>query len=289
MAHYRYQIFVPGGNKTALVFGTAGLETDPARRKEIQDCILARHEHDPDGEVEQVVGFISTDVSAPELIMTGGEFCGNATRTAAAYYLGGRAGEVTITVSGASKPLQTGGSETGEIWAEMPVFEELVSAVTPVSNGGYWVEMDGISHLILPQFPSEPYLRRILSTDKSKEEQLNIALALLEETIAENALSAGDAYGVMFLEPVLGMLKIHPFVHVKAAGTTYYETGCGSGTICVGLVSSLLRGGSEKIRILQPSNKTICAEIEQSADGKVRGKISGPVERGEIYEIEVIS
>jgi len=285
MPRYQYQIFIPGGNKTALVFGIGDLRTDPARRKAIQDAIIARHEQDPDGEVEQV-GFVSTDPKAPELLMAGGEFCGNATRTAAAYYLDGSGGALEITVSGASEKLPAGGNESGEIWAEMPLLEDLKTAITPVSELGYWVEMEGISHLVVPELPAKPYLERIFAS-KNKEKRLEIALRLLEVAIAAHNLQAGDAYGVMFLENTPQGLKMHPFVHVKAADTTYYETGCGSGTTCVGLLKSYLSGESINMPILQPSDKAICAEIERSPSGKAKGKISGLVDRGEIYEIDV--
>jgi len=278
----KYQIFIPGGNKTALVFGTEGLETDITRRCEIQDKILARHANDPDGEVEQV-GFVSLDCTAPTLIMAGGEFCGNATRTAAAHYLQNGTGEIEVSVSGATKKLRTGRRITGEVWAEMPVYEELAEAVAPLANGSYWVQMDGISHLIIPQRMSATYLDRIFACE-SKAEQLAIAVDLLEQTIVENNLSAGEAYGIMFLENTIDMLTMHPFVHVKTAGTTYYESGCGSGSMCVGLVSSYLQGTSVKLALVQPSGKVISADVE-NIGGKVRGRIAGAVDCGEVLEL----
>jgi len=279
----KYQIFVPGGNKTALVFGLDGLETDTQRRKEIQDRILAKHANDCGGEVEQV-GFVSLDAGNPRLIMAGGEFCGNATRTAAAYYLNNTAGEIEINVSGATKPLRAGRRVSGEVWAEMPVYAELDRAVKPLPNGTYWVMMDGISHLVVPQRIAAPYLERIF-TCANKADQLSIALNLLEQTIAECKLPTGDAYGVMFLENTVDMIAMHPFVHVKTAGTTYYETGCGSGAMSVGLVSSLFHGGSVKLSLIQPSGKAICADVEYDAAGKVWGKISGAVDCGEVFEL----
>lgn len=282
MNSYKYQIFIPGGNKTALVFGTDGLETDIARRCEIQDKILERHANDVDGEVEQV-GFVGLDSAAPTLIMAGGEFCGNATRTAAAHYLQGRTGEIELCVSGASRPLRAGRRITGEVWAEMPVYESLNEAVTLLPNGTYWVQMDGISHLIVPQRIALPVLDRIFACEH-KADQLHIAVDLLEDTIAQYKLPAGEAYGLMLLEHTVDMLTMHPFVHVKTAGTTYYETGCGSGAMCVGLVSSFLRGESVRLPLVQPSGKVICADVEQTA-GKVRGRILGAVECGEMFEL----
>ena len=282
MSLINYQIFVPGGNKTALVFG--GLEYDAAKRKEIQDKILSRHENDSGGEVEQV-GFVSPDKKAPRLIMAGGEFCGNATRAAAAYYLEVKAGEIEINVSGAIRPLRAGICAHGEVWAQMPVQPDINAAVRPLPSGEYWVMIDGISHLVVPQRISEPILNRVHSCADNAE-KLSIALDFLEKTIAKNALPIGDAYGLMLLENTIDILAMHPFVHVKTSGTTYYETGCGSGAICVGLVSSLLRGGNIKLPLLQPSGKIITAEAGKDAAGNAWGKISGGVEVGGVFEMD---
>ena len=298
MQSHQYQIFVPGGNKTALVLGLEGFDAEAALRKAVQDKILANHEHDTDGEVEQV-GFISLDKSSPELIMTGGEFCGNATRSAAAYYLlDARSGEIEIKVSGTNKPVKAGLSSKGkqlEAWAEMPLIEDLSKAVIPLEGALYWVSIEGISHLIVPQDKSIPFLQRILSCE-SKDAQISIAIELLKKTIAENSLSMGKACGVIFLECVSqgsgfleslgGILKMHPFVHVAAAGTTYYETACGSGTMCVGLLDYFLRRKNVNMRLLQPSGKIITAEVECSDTGALKkGRISGEIQIGEILEV----
>ena len=291
MAHYQYQIFIPGGNKTALVFGIDGLENDIVLRKTIQDKILAKHERDLDGEVEQV-GFVNINKSAPELIMTGGEFCGNATRSAAAYYFQeSRHGDAGIKVSGTQKPVKAGLLTNGiqlEAWAEMPLIEDLSSAIIPLKDGLYWVSIEGISHLVVSKEQSEPYLKRILSCE-NKAAQISIAIEVLKTAIKENSLSIDKACGVMFLESGFpdDVLKMHPFVHVVSADTTYYETACGSGAICVGLLSCFLSGKNVNLPLLQPSGKIIRAEVECSAAGKIlKGKISGEIQIGEVNKLE---
>jgi len=283
MKHYEYQIFIPGGNKTALVLGTDGFENDVCLRKNIQDAILEKHKDDKDGEVEQV-GFVSTGSSAPQLIMTGGEFCGNATRSAAMYYcLARECKELEITVSGTSKPLEAGVNASNEAWAQMPVYGDLVSTITPTKEGLYWVAIEGISHLVVPQVQSAQYLNKIFKCD-SKNEQIDIALSFLKKTTDDNSLPRGKACGVIFLENIADVLKMHPFVSIETSGTAYYETGCGSGAICVGLVSSMLHDDSISIPLLQPSGKVIKAEIKCHANDKVEGIISGCIEVGKIYE-----
>ena len=283
MERYSYQIFVPGGNKTALVFGR---EDDAALRKVIQDKIFAAHEQDEDGEVEQV-GFVGTDKSLPQLTMAGGEFCGNATRAAAAYYLEGREGKVEIAVSGAPKPLLAGITPAGEVWAQMPIFEDVPAAITSVGDGLFWVDIEGISHLIVSQTQSLPLLKAIFDC-KIKAGQTGIAFDFLSKIVQEHSLSLDKAYGIIFLENIADVLKMHPFVHVVASQTTFYETGCGSGAMCVGLVSSMLRGEGTDISLLQPSGKIIKAVVEYCGNNdRAKGKILGDVERGATYEVEV--
>lgn len=278
----KYQIFTPGGNKTALVFG---VEEDLGRRRVIQDAIMARHKADLDGEVEQV-GFVREDPQNPQVIMAGGEFCGNATRAAAAYYLGERVGRMELKSSGAHMPLSVGRVESGDVWARMPLLDSVEKSVKKLGDSDlYWVELQGICHLIVPQRKSLPYLQEIFAC-KNKEDKLKIALNFLEETIEKYSLNVGEAYGVMFLESVVDVLKLHPFVHVKSAKTTHYETACGSGSMCVGLLSAYLREKDINLPILQPSDRVIWVRVETQRE-QLRGSIFGSLMAGDILEIHV--
>jgi ABC-type multidrug transport system fused ATPase/permease subunit len=79
------------------------------------------------------------------------------------------------------------------------------------------------------------------------------------------------------VENVLDMIKIHPCVFIKTAGTSYYETACGSGTVAAGLVASVLKGHGTNLTWLQPSGKFIQSSVEYQ-DGKIIGaKISGNI------------
>ena len=278
-----YQICIPGGNKTALVLG---LETDASRRKMIQDAIMQRHAHDIDGEVEQV-GFISIDLEHPELIMTGGEFCGNATRAAAAYYLKEKNVQaLSMRSSGCPYPLQTGYTQNGEVFAQMPLQHDSDAAMRELGDTGmFWVALEGISHLVVPVLQSENYLAQIKKAAQKKE-KLNIAMDFLEGIVTEYQLNAGEAYGVMFLEETGEQLHMHPFVYVKTSGTCYYETACGSGTMCVGLVESFLSAwGNIKLSLVQPSGQMIAAVVEKKE--QLTGKIVGSVAIGDMEKISL--
>lgn len=103
-------ILNPGGNITALVEGT---NRPLIERKIINDTIMSKFP-----KVEQV-GFIS--YSPLQLVMAGGEFCGNATRCATFLILKEKPGKVNVTVSGTDQNLKARIDQQGRVWAQMPI------------------------------------------------------------------------------------------------------------------------------------------------------------------------
>lgn len=281
----QYQIFIPGGNKTALLMG---LVDNLAQRKAIQDKIMHQHAKDDDGEVEQV-GFLSLNLEKPELLMAGGEFCGNATRAAAAYYLREcKVQEMQIASSGCDRPLQAGYTSSGDIWSEMPLQENIDAMVQELGEAGiFWVQLEGISHLVLSIQKSANLLEQI-KAEPCGETKKKIALDYLENTLTTYVLNTGAAYGIMLLEEEGAQLKMHPFVYVETSDTCYYETACGSGTMCVGLIEARLLGWeSISLSVLQPSGKCIGTSLQKREDGSYIGKIFGAVStREQGYTIE---
>ncbi len=257
MFNYKYKIYIPGGNDTALVFG---IVNDPETRKKINDEIMSRHSN-----VEQV-GFLSLDNSHPELMMAGGEFCGNATRAAAWYYLNGTPGSIEIIVSGVSAPLKAGVDNDLNAWAEMPVDTDLTKIKT-LADGYNLVELEGITHLVISSDKSKSYL----SSSEDLKEQ---ALALLKRY----ELTSYPAAGVIFTSEIDGGYAIHPCVYVSAINTMFYETACGSGTVAAGLVFAALQNKSVNIPFVQPSSGVINAIIDVASDHIViRAMISGSI------------
>ena len=258
-----YRLYVPGGNTTALV---AGIEPDEAKRREIQTYIMDKHR-----EVEQV-GFVAVCGDNPALLMTGGEFCGNAARSAAWYYLNGKPGEINLCVSGANRPIRAGVTDALEAWAEIPLDG---CCVKPVAEGMYLVGMEGISHLVISAGASKKYLTEFFANN-SAECLLRRASELLE--IVDADLGACAARGVIFTERAAGeTIKIHPCVFVKSAGTAIYETACGSGSAAVAILKSILNKKSVKLPILQPSDMTIKATATLSRCCLSSVIISGPL------------
>jgi len=68
--------------------------------------------------IEQV-GFVEIN-NKPKLIMAGGEFCGNATRSAAYFYLKGKKGKIKIGICSGKKLVEAGIDAIGNAWSQIP-------------------------------------------------------------------------------------------------------------------------------------------------------------------------
>ena len=273
MQNIRYISFLPGGNKTALVIGDG---YDSVQRKVINDAIMKQ-----DPQMEQV-GFVKpagdyslTDPNcAPSLQMAGGEFCGNAARSAAYYYLGGRSGELVMTVSGGRK-VSCGVYENGEAWCEIPLAETGIRQMENMAPGIIKVNLSGITHLVIEPETAVQFLKEA-GPSQNPEALKKAGLSLIEEY----GLKELEAAGAIFLEQISeDKFRIHPIVRVRDIDSLFYETACGSGTTAAAMVI-----GRKTSEILQPSGMTIRAELTSSENTSdtsgpfIRAVISGPVE-----------
>lgn len=251
----QYSVLRPGGNDTALV---KGVETDPKKRKKVNDKIMSQHSN-----VEQV-GFVNLDPDSAELMMAGGEFCGNATRSTAWLTLEGQPGEVLIKVSGVGSKLRAGVDQEGNAWAQMPIYAD-PSRVTFLDDGRAVVAMEGITHVVMED----------IYPDASPEELKEIAMGILRELGLDKAVAAS---GVMFLTPSESGVSMRPVVLVRDIDTLFYETACGSGTTAVGLLEALKQGKSVEVPITQPSGMSITIKVDFDGSKFKQAVISGPVE-----------
>ena len=232
-------ITAAGGNGTAIgIVGTALTRADYESRgnKLVSDFETLGAEQ---------AGFLIRDENHFE--MAGGEFCGNATRSAAVLlYLEGAEKANSFTVSGfdgivsaSVKPLT---NSTYFVEATFPGMrtdtrEVTLDDGTPASI----VDLGGIVHIVVEgKFPSDPV--EYGAQHRKLVEKFN--------------LGDRDAVGVVWYERADDQVVMHPVVWVRAVDTFYYETSCGSGTIAVGRVT-----GSPAI--VQPTGKTISAEITE--------------------------
>jgi len=220
-----YYLLDPTGNITIL----AELPSDPGERTSLPETARKLMALEPDAEQAGFLGpgDAETDFS---LTMAGGEFCGNATLSAAAVYLYRKwpekqkpdcidAVSLRIRVSGAEQPvpvmIRRRTPDCYEGTVEMPGIRSVREEKLELDGTVYRfpvVYFQGIAHVI--------------------------AERPLEKTFAERAVVAWcealhmDALGIMQLDPAAGTLL--PLVYVRTAGTLYWEHSCASGTTAAG-------------------------------------------------------
>lgn len=220
----KYIKFTPGGNNTALVINN---DYSKAEKKIINDYILGF-----DKSIEQV-GFISTNEY--RLDMAGGEFCGNATRSATMYYLNNKQGNLKINVNG-KYILNSGIDKDGLTYCEIPIIKDKNQVVK--KDDKYIIKLDGIVFLIIDSFID-------LKEKELKDYSFNL--------INKYKLNKYEASGVIYLNNN----KIIPVVYVKDINTLFIETACESGTAAVGIYKSFITKESIEEDIIQPSGKEI--------------------------------
>ena len=222
----RAYLYDPTGNKTILV------ETPvPEReRKTVAERLMAL---EPTAEQ---LGFLSDGGEAYDisLQMAGGEFCGNATMSAAAHFArvhGITEGRVTVRVSGAEKPVrvcvkQNGDSTLGSVYMPLPL------SIEEVKLDGYrlpLVRLPGISHLISDG---------LLSREEAAQRIRDWCSAL-----------DCDCLGIMLYEGE----RLTPLVFVPAVDTLFWENSCASGTAAIGAWLQKKQGGRVEASFTQPA------------------------------------
>lgn len=264
----------PAGNRTAIV-------TDPVSPKYYAPIGAALLKL-PELKAEQA-GFQTKPSRGGEvrLEMSGGEFCGNATRSIGYFYAiknGRKPGDmVSAEVSGSTDLLNVRIDKDGA-WCAMPL--PLRIARLAVRNPDYnpgdprsknilnlpFVVLDGISHAILYKRQCTPQL----------------ADAVID-TIRDRTNAA--AGGAIFLDDVQHSMT--PYVWVRSTGTRVWESSCGSGTLAsVIWLARNLKSGLYRLELRQPGG-SLLAEVEKEYGHVCAGRIGGPItlEEEKVYTV----
>ena len=252
----RYHIFDPTGNLTALVES----ELREAEQPAVAAALMWRRP-----EIEQVgfVRFAAEGEARLTLRMAGGEFCGNASMSAAALYLLRRGGEspaaITLRVSGAKRAVETRlmrmAADSFAACVCMPTVEEIEErelSFRELRGKLPLVRMEGIEHLILS--PDSAFFA--LLADRRAAEQAAREWAA--------ALSA-KALGLMFLETEGAEPRLTPLVFVPGSGTLFWERSCASGSAAAGAYLAARSGARVELTLREPGGSL---RVESEADGE---------------------
>lgn len=253
MKTYTYNIYSPGGNDTALVIGIPKSQVD---RKQINNTIMSQNPN-----VEQV-GFIKNTPSY-RLVMAGGEFCGNATRSTAYLILRGKPGQILIQLSGTKQTLKAGVDKNGNAWTQIPLSQ---NNLIQSKSGFSLVNLEGISQVITP-FP-----RSIINQPQLKRAGLKILQQL-------NLTTTVPAAGVTFYSQTPKGIQINPVVWVRNIQTLFCETACGSATAALGIITALNSNKSVvNLPIIQPTNQIISVSTFLANRSVKAVTISSPIQ-----------
>ena len=221
----------PAGNITLFVM----TPVDPEKRAGIAEKLMGIKEF-----AAEQVGYRCDPAEGYDghMIMSGGEFCGNASRAygmlvALEKGIRGKA-HLVLDVSGSDVPVEVDAdTEAGTARAKMPL-PKMVKQMEAGGQAGILVHLGGIAHVVVDGMaPSEDYLKTV-------EKEVMAGLKGL------------DAYGVMFYDSASG--KLTPLVKVPAANSLFWEGSCGSGSLAatIALTADLPDGVYEK-DMIQPA------------------------------------
>ncbi|ASN06425.1 hypothetical protein [Virgibacillus necropolis] len=191
------------------------------------------------------VGFIvapENKKSVLRLEMAGGEFCGNAILSAAAYcsYKGlSKNNRFLLETSGSESPLacvvEVKSPSHFEAKAEMlhPIStNEIVISLNGRSISGSVVQLEGITHFLTDFWPSK--------------NDFNLLIEAVTKKIEDKAIGIIPYRRLMEKE-----YEIWPFVYVKETGSRFFEQACGSGSLALGVYLSK-KNKEYKLKIHQP-------------------------------------
>ena len=238
--------FDPTGNITALVESPVAIEAQSAAAAGIMARFPA---------VEQV-GFVRLppESSEPiELRMAGGEFCGNASMSAAALSLlrrgaaaAGAPETLRLRVGGISREVEVRLRRETETdfcaSVRMPSAFTITERVFPfgaLRDPITVVRMEGISHAIVT--PGSAFFSLLDDKTAAGEVARRLCAAL-----------GAEALGLLFLEGDAPEMRLTPLVYVPGSGTECWETSCASGSAAVAIALSAGCGAPVWLALTEP-------------------------------------
>lgn len=258
----RVTIVRPGGNDTVIVW-------DNIPRKDQGAVSLSIQRSYPD--IEQVMFVEPGQATRFRGQMAGGEFCGNATRSLGYLLLEEKDGSIDLEVSGSNSIMSVVVKDKFS-QTTAPILNSLES-VSQV-NGTDIVHLDGISFIIT-----------------SSQQEIGLQIDKLRDTEdkKKKVKDILDGYGFSNRFPACGVMiadkkddgtiQLQPFVYVRDTQTLYFETGCGSGSIAVGMVLAKSAGQTIRdLKIIQPSGMDLFVTIDRNEKEFTGASVNGPVE-----------
>ncbi len=239
----------PSGNITLFVLTPVPL----SHRKEINALLLSL-----DKEAEQV-GCLSFSGTQVNVEMMGGEFCGNATRSAAAYCASlaeTERGNYQVTCSGCARSLPVSVRRLGK-----GIYDAEVELPLPLSLTKESLLLAGketeVIHVVLPGIDHYVCFTDCLDSLDKEACWKDLERQVLADTPPE-------AFGLILVEEKTR--RMVPAVFVTATKTLYWERSCGSGSAAAAAALADRYGKTTVMTLEEPGGPIrIRAEIEKKA------------------------
>jgi histidine racemase len=245
----RVAIVYPSGNTTAIIFD----QLSSNNLKQLNARIIeAWQQQNPDQPHVEQCCFVTLPRSSEAMArveMFGGEFCGNAARSAIWMLTKGQNYRGKIEVSGVERPL-TFSVNDGEVKVEMPLLKD--KSLVQRTVEGSLVRHEGIRQLVVIEQGNDQTPRKLLTN-------------LLK--CNKYDLCSQPAVGVSYYNKQSGEAKF--CVWVKEVDTIFDETACGSGTSAIGMALAVEFERPMRAKVIQPSGEIIRTEADYNG-GKVR-------------------
>lgn len=251
----------PSGNRTVFVLSQVEKNRHTAIATKLLQTVCK--------DAEQV-GYLQLAENKPIRVdMMGGEFCGNASRSAAAYAVMAARKDVgvyEVTCSGCDSVLTAHVSKKDDHTyyadVDMPLplsIEAVLLDVQGMPSRFFRVALPGIVHFV-------HFVDTIEGIDK------NVFWEALREYVADEVL---EAYGLILFSP--RQLQMVPAVYVTETNTLYWENSCGSGSAAVAATLAIMGKKRVACTIQQPGGSIhIAADVQEETIRSIR--IGGPVD-----------
>lgn len=256
---YKYEIFnCNNGNPTAIITNCINEEKKVAVSEKIYDLM-------PD--IDQAAIIIEQNEKSCTFQLINGEFCGNACLSICGY-MKKMYGNNDITIinkiideNNQTHYINIKASYENDICSLVIPKKMLINKVEKTKNEIYKVEMNGITHLIIPK--------------SFGIENQKIAYDKIDEFKKENNMP--DVLGIIFMNEN----KIDPFIWINRINLLQNQTACLSGSIATTAYINDIKSNNMDVDIIQPTNESYNIKIEDTninVKGTVRNIGSGEIE-----------
>lgn len=267
-----YVLADPSGNTTILVLNPV----DSAERGTVSTQLLQ-----PACVGAEQVGFLTMDASAGgnlRVDMMGGEFCGNASRSAAAYAAmkrGRERDELFVSCSGCATRLKATVQQKTEnsydATIEMPLpttIDAVIISVDHTPRRFFRVVLPGIVHFLY------------VAKGATQVHRDDFWQAVRNFAVGENY----EAFGLILFDPTTQDMV--PAVYVRGTDTLYWEQSCGSGSAAVAAALACMGRRNTSLRLNQPGG-IITAQAAVHGSDIQNVTIGGTVTLGNVRSVAV--